>query len=61
MKMTNLIDKLARLYNDKVVRLQGILVSIVSHRVSVHLSAMTEYTTCYRNEIESKYNFSSSE
>jgi hypothetical protein len=61
MKMTNLIDKLARLYNDKVVRFQGILVSIVSHRVLVHLSAMTEYTTCYRNEIESKYNFSSSE
>jgi hypothetical protein len=61
MKMTNLIDKLAKLYNDKVVRLQGILMSIVSHRVSVHLLAMTEYTTCYRNEIESNYNFSSSE
>jgi len=32
MKMTNLVDKLANLYVNEVVRLHGIPVSIVSNR-----------------------------
>jgi len=30
MKMTNLVDKLAKLYVDEVIRLYGVLVSIIS-------------------------------
>ena len=32
MKMTGLVDKLAKLYVDEVIRLHGVLVSIISDR-----------------------------
>lgn len=60
MKMSALVDKLARLYIDEVIRLHKVPMSIFLYQGPlIYFLNMVIYTMFFRNKFESKYSFSS--
>jgi hypothetical protein len=57
MKMKNLINKLAKLYVNKMVWLHGVSVSIVRSRPYIYVLIVAKYSICFREEIESEDDF----
>jgi len=57
MKMKNLINKLTKLYVNKMVWLHGVSVSIVRSRPYIYVLIVAKYSICFREEIESEDDF----
>jgi hypothetical protein len=61
MKMTDLVDKLAKLYVNEVIRLHGVPVSIISDRDLRFTSRLWPSLQRALGKVESKHNISSSD
>jgi hypothetical protein len=59
-KMTDLVDKLTKLYVDEVVRLHGVKVSIISDKTLVYFKIVTKVTISDGDKSTLQYSVSSS-